>query len=140
LAIARRVEILSRVPLFEGLSKRQLEAIARAVSVSSFSEGNEIVVEGSRANFCCVLVEGRVEVVKGDQPVAHLGPGEIFGEIALFDPGPRSATIRALTEVVAIQIPSQGFAAVATADPQIPLRMLKVLAHRIRETTESVIA
>lgn len=139
LALAHRVDVLAAVPLFAGLSKRQLGAIARAVSIGEFPEGSAIVVEGSRGNFCGVLVEGRAEVVKGDHRVAELGPGELFGEIALIDPGPRTATVRALTDVVAIQIPNQGFVEVATADPQIPLRMLKVLAHRVRTATESMI-
>lgn len=138
LAVSRRVEILAGVPLFEGLSKRQLTSIARAVSVAHFDGGSTIVLEGSRASFCCVLVEGSAEAVKGDKVIARFGPGDLFGEIAMIDPGPRTATVRAVTEVTAIQIPHSGFVEVATADPQILMRMLKVLAHRMRKTDESL--
>ncbi|MDP3984179.1 MAG: cyclic nucleotide-binding domain-containing protein, partial [Acidimicrobiia bacterium] len=70
--------------------------------------------------------------------IARLGPGDLFGEMAILDPGPRSATVQALTEAVAIQLERDRFNAVATADPRIPLRILQVLARRLRETTELI--
>ncbi len=138
LAITRRMEVLARVPLFAGLTKRQMQAVARVCSSHRWSPESLIVAEGSRDQFCYVIVEGTVDVRRKDHLVAQLGPGEFFGEIALFDPGPRSATVTTATEVLAVGLPRQGFLDVAAKDPQILLRMLATLARRVRETTEKL--
>jgi CRP-like cAMP-binding protein len=83
-------------------------------------------------------VEGSAEVFKGGTSIARIGPGDMFGELAIFDPGPRTATVRTLSEVIAIRIQQGPFARVVTADPRIALRIMKDLARRLRETTEMV--
>jgi CRP/FNR family transcriptional regulator, cyclic AMP receptor protein len=138
LAIARRMEVLARVPLFAGLSKRQLQALARACSSHRWPAGSLIVAQGSSDQVCYILVEGTVEVVRGGQPIARLGPGDFFGEIALLDPGPRSASVTTATDVLAVRLPRPGFLDVALNDPQVVLRMLEALARRVRETTEKL--
>lgn len=97
-----------------------------------------MVIEGAKSESCFVIVEGTVEVVKGGRSIARLGPGDFFGEIALLDPGPRTATVRTQSEVLAVQLPRTGFLEVAQENPKILLRMAEALARRIRETTESL--
>ncbi|MGH8927404.1 MAG: cyclic nucleotide-binding domain-containing protein [Acidimicrobiia bacterium] len=126
------------MPLFSGLSKRQLKDIARITDTVHFDAGYDIVVEDSPANFCCILVEGSVEVIKGGRRIAQMGPGELFGEMAVIDSGPRSATVRSLTEVLTIQIPRRAFADVASSDPRIQMRMLEVLARRLRNASKEI--
>jgi CRP/FNR family transcriptional regulator, cyclic AMP receptor protein len=138
LALAKRMESLAHVPLFAGLSKRQLQTLGRACSSHQWPAGALIVAEGSSDQFFYVIVEGAVDVERSGRTVAHLGRGDFFGEIALLDPGPRSATVRTATEVVAVGLTRRGFLDVATGDPQISLRMLAALARRIRETTEKI--
>ncbi len=135
ITLARRVEFLSGLPLFAGLPKRQVTSIARITETIRFAPGQEIVIEGARGDFCFMLVEGAAEVVREGALVARLGPGEVFGELALLDPGPRSATVRSMTEVVAIRIEREALEKVITTDPRIALRMLQVLARRLRVTT-----
>ena len=108
LALTRRMEVLRGLPLFAGLSKRQLQALARVCSSHQWPADSLIVAEGSHDQFCYVVVEGTVDVVRGEQTIARLGPGEFFGEIALFDPGPRSATVTTATDAVAIRTSPQG--------------------------------
>jgi CRP-like cAMP-binding protein len=138
LAIARRVEVLGRVPLFAGLSKRQQQAVARACSTHGWPPDALIVAEGSSDQFCYVVVEGSVDVLRKGRLVAQLGPGEFFGEIALLDPGPRSATVKTSTDVVAVGLSRAAFLKVAGSDPSIMLRMLESLARRVRDTTEKL--
>jgi CRP/FNR family transcriptional regulator, cyclic AMP receptor protein len=135
-ALTRRMEVLARIPTFAGLSKRQLQALARACTSHRWPAGALIVAEGSNDQYCYVVVEGTVEVVRRGQSVAVLGPGEFFGEIALLDPGPRTATVMTASEVVAVCLPRQGFVDVALKDPQVSLRMLGALARRVRDMTE----
>ncbi len=138
LAVARRMELLARVPLFTGLTKRQLQALAKTCDTHRWPAGALIVAEGSYDQYCYVVVEGTVEVVRGGNPVAVLGPGEFFGEVALFDPGPRSASVTTATDVVAVGLGRQGFVDVVLNDPQIALRTLGAMARRVRETTEKL--
>ena len=138
LAVARRMELLARVPLFTGLTKRQLQALAKTCDTHHWPAGALIVAEGSHDQYCYVVVEGTVEVIRGGNQVALLGPGEFFGEVALFDPGPRSASVTTATDVVAVGLGRQGFVDVVLNDPQVALRTLGAMARRVRETTEKL--
>lgn len=138
LALSRRMDALASVPLFAGLSKRQLQSLARACSSHRWPADSMIVSEGSSDQHCYVIVEGMVAVERGERHVAELGPGEIVGEIALFDSGPRSATVTTATEVLAVGLPRKGFVEVAMSDPRVALRMLETMARRVRETTEKL--
>lgn len=122
--------------MFAELKKGQVRSIARITETVRYPAGEEVVTEGSIGDFCAIIVEGSAEVTKGSASIAKLGSGELFGELALVDPGPRSATVRALNEMTAIKIDQDAFAKVVTEDPRIALRVLQVLARRVRETTE----
>ena len=136
ITLSKRQELLSKVPLFADLKKRELATIARITETARFPHSHEIVVEGSPGDFCCIIVEGTADVIKDGSRIARLGPGDLFGEMAILDPGLRSATVRTVTEVVAIRVQRDEFIKVATADPRVALRVLEVLARRLRETTE----
>jgi CRP/FNR family transcriptional regulator, cyclic AMP receptor protein len=140
LAIAQRVEVLARVPMFAGLSKRQRQAMARVCSSRRWPPDSRVVVEGSKDQFCFIIVEGTVDVHRAGRRIAELGPGEFFGEMEMLDPGPRgrSATVTTVTEVLAVELSRKAFVDVAAGDPQILLGMLKALARRVREATEKV--
>jgi CRP/FNR family transcriptional regulator, cyclic AMP receptor protein len=138
LAITQRMDVLARVPLFAGLSKRQRQAMARVCSSRRWPAESRVVVEGSRDQFCFIIVDGTVDVHRAGHLLAKLGPGEFFGEIALLDPGPRSATVTTTSEVLAVELSRKAFVDVAAGDPQILLGMLEALARRVREATEKV--
>jgi len=138
ISIIKRQEFLSAVPLFSGLKKRELASIARITETARFPHSHEIVIEGSPGDFCCIIVEGAADVIKDGTRIARLGPGDLFGEMAILDPGPRSATVRTVTEVLAIRVQRDEFIKVATADPRVALRILEVLARRLREATEQL--
>jgi CRP-like cAMP-binding protein len=135
---ARRLELLAAVPLFDGLKKRQLANLARMTETARFQPGHEIVVEGTPGDFCCIIAEGTAQATKAGSSIARFGPGDLFGELAILDGGVRSATVRTLTEVVAIRVQRDAFCEVATADPRIALRILEVLASRLRTTTDQL--
>ena len=88
LAITQRMEVLARVPLFGGLSKRQRQAMARVCTSRHWPPDSRVVVEGSNDQFCFIIVEGTVDVHRAGHLIAKLGPGEFFGEIASSIPDP----------------------------------------------------
>lgn len=131
------MELLEKVPLFGGLSKQHLKAIARVASVRTYGPGDRVVTEGSKTASCYVIVEGFADVLKGEIQVATLGPGDVIGEIALLDRAPRSASVFAAGDVVVLQVSRPALLAVLEQDPKVALRMLEVMAHRLRITTEA---
>ncbi len=138
LAIKLRMEVLARVPLFAGLSKRDMRSVAGACVSRRWPAGSCVVAEDSKDQICYVIVEGTVDVSRNGRTIAQLGPGEFFGEIALLDPGPRSATVTAVTEMTSVELSRKSFLEVAGGDPSILLRMLEALARRLRETTDKL--
>jgi CRP-like cAMP-binding protein len=122
--------------MFADLKKTQIRSLARITETARFPANHEIITEGDKGDF--VIVEGTAEVTKGGALIARIGPGDMFGELAIFDPGPRSATVRTLSDVVAIRIRQEPFGKVVTADPRIALRVMKDLARRLRDTTEMI--
>src|SRR5207247_4672333 len=80
---AQRAELLSRVPLFSGLSRRHLRKLAEACTDARYRPGTTIVVEGRPGDTFFVIVEGQAAVLRGVRRAARLGPGDFFGEIAL---------------------------------------------------------
>jgi len=138
LAMKLRTEVLAGVPLFAGLSKRQLQDIARGSISRRWPADCCVVPEDTKAQVCYVIVEGTVDVRRHGRTIAQLGPGDFFGEIALLDPGPRSATVSTTSDMVSVELSRQSFLAVAVHNPAILVRMLEALARRLRETNEKL--
>lgn len=137
-SLARQEELLSKAPMFADLKKNQIRGLARITETARFPANHEMITEGHTGDFCGIMVEGTAEVLKGGASIARIGAGDMFGELAIFDPGPRSATVRTLSEVVAIRIQQGPFDEVVTADPRIALRVMQALARRLRETTDLI--
>lgn len=107
------------VRLFMGLSDRQLSSVLRSARAVEFAPGDRIVTEGSPGDSFFLIRGGTVRVTAGGTEVARLGPGGYFGELALIDQGPRSATVTAETQTTTVEIPSSGFSRSLDADPGI---------------------
>ena len=132
-------EILRRVWLFSQLDQGQLDAISSFTFQKTFGPGELIVEEGHTGNGMYVIVSGNVEVVKAlgtDSPrvVARRGSGEVFGEMALLGEWPRTASVRALDQVECLGIDRWVFLAQLERQPQVSIRMLQILAQRLRES------
>ena len=105
----------------------------------SFSPGEAIFIEGEPGNKTMYLIEkGRVEVLKGDAVVARLGVGEPIGEMSLLLDEPRSATVRALNSVEALEITGENFGEILTKRPGIGRTIMKALAQRLKNTTKAL--
>ncbi len=129
-----RVEILQRLPLFDGLDEPALQKIAAAAEERSFTTGDVLVREGSLGMAVFFVVDGHCEVRHDatGKVLATLGPGEIFGEMALLDPGPRTASVVALDDVVVYTLSNWHFKPIVEEHPTVALHMLKTMASRFR--------
>ena len=132
-------EVLRRIWLFSGLSQDQLDAISSFTFRATFNPGELIVEEGRTGNGCYVIMAGEVEVVKGlgaesQRVLARRGSGEVFGEMALLGEWPRTASIRALGQVECLGIDRWVFLSQLEGQPQVAIKMLQVLAQRLRDS------
>ena len=133
--MARRgSDVLGRVPLFSGLSKRHLRGLAGIASQERFVEGATLAEEGEPGDSFYVLLAGQAKVVRRGRRVADLMPGDFFGEISLLDGGPRTASVVAVTPIEVLSLSHKPFQDLLEREPSIVLKMLEELARRLRAT------
>ena len=130
-------EVLGALPLFTGVPKRHIRAIAKLAWPVDHAPGDVIVQAGDRGNSMYLLLEGRARVFGKSR---LLQPGDFFGEMALIDGGPRSATIIAASQVRLMMLQRQAFLKVLKQNPQIGLAIMETLAQRVRGLERSVSA
>jgi len=137
--MARRdAELLARVPLFAGLSKRHLRGLAAIAREQRFDEGEAIAREGKPGDDFYVIVSGQAKVLRGKRALGRLTPGDFFGEIALLDEGPRSASVVAETPITVLTINRRPFQTALQREPSVVLKMLEELAGRLRSQERSL--
>lgn len=123
---------LARVGLLEGLSRAELDAFARAARVERVPAGHVLCEEGAPGHEFFLIGEGRSVVERSGRRVARLGSGDSFGELALLDRGPRSATVRAETDMMLFVVDELDFSALLDEVPALARKLLATLADRLR--------
>jgi CRP-like cAMP-binding protein len=127
---------LAKVPIFSECSKREIAIIARAAKEVTHREGTVIAREGERGIGLFLILEGRCLVTIGGKTKAKLGPGDFFGEVALLDGGPRTATVTALSTVRLVGITGWVFRGLLMEHPSIALKTLEAVAGRLRTVSK----
>jgi CRP/FNR family cyclic AMP-dependent transcriptional regulator len=127
---------LAKVPIFSECSKRELMIISRAAKEVTHREGTVIAREGERGIGLFLILEGQARVTIGGKTRAKLGPGDFFGEVALLDGGPRTATVTALTPLRLVGITGWVFRGLLMEHPSIALKTLEAVAGRLRAVSK----
>jgi CRP/FNR family transcriptional regulator, cyclic AMP receptor protein len=135
---AKVAELLARTPLFAELGQDDLEHLAEMARIRTYQRAEVIVREGEPGTGCFMIASGKVEVVKGMHAappavLATLEAGEFFGEMAVIDDHPRSATVRALDETECVAIRRADFLETLQRRPEIAIRLLPILVRRLRQ-------
>jgi CRP-like cAMP-binding protein len=135
------VELLARVPIFSTLEVEDLERIAQLAVPRSFDAGQVVFREGDASDTCYVVHTGHTRAVHqhGDGRIitlATFGPGEIFGELALFEDELRSATVEAIEATGVVAVLGPDMRRLMGEHPQIATRFVIALGRRLRETNE----
>lgn len=124
-------DALADVPLFAALSARQLGKVAGTAFTKRYAKGAALVKAGAPGEAFFVILDGRVTIRSGPRRVA-VGPGEFFGEMALLDGGPRSATVTAADETLVMVVPRSKFVRLLEREPKIAVAMMAELSRRLR--------
>jgi len=128
---------LAEVPLFHGLSNRQLRRIAKLARIRRFASGSAIVRTGDPGTSFFVLLDGEARVVPAGGRARRLAAGESFGEMALLDGAPRSADVVARGEVLTLTISCPSFRKLLRKEPAITEALMRTLAARLRAAERS---
>ena len=132
-----RFEALRKVTLFEGLSDRELEAVAHAAKERRFDTGDTVVVEGEGGVGFFVVADGTARVEAHGTRLGTISPGASFGEVALLDDGGRrSATVVAESPLRVYGLTAWQFTPLLEEHPSIAVKIAKMLARRLREAEE----
>jgi CRP-like cAMP-binding protein len=124
-------ELLARVPLFDGLSKRELAEIANLATRLDLPAGRELTREGSTGQEFIIVLDGDVEVRIDGDVVATPAAGQCYGEIALLTDRPRTATVVARTDVTVEVIGRREFAALLATQPGIEVQLRQAMADHL---------
>ncbi len=131
-----RVIILKSVDMFEGASEQVLADVAAILEETRVARGETIFRKGDLGDSLYVIVEGKVRVFDGDATVGVLGERDIFGELALLDPEPRSASIEATEDTLLFRLDREAFSELMAANIEVVRGVLHVLCERLRRKTE----
>ena len=130
--------MMGAVPIFSGLSDRQLKALARTTKVLSYPPNTPIVKRGEPGIAMYIVLSGAVEVRQGPRVLARLDAGQFFGEMTLADEQPRSADVIAVAPTECAVLSRWEFWGFAKTDTEVLQRMLREMAHRLRDTNRAL--
>src|SRR3954453_18928938 len=133
--------LLARVPVFETLTPDDLDRVAEVTVTRSFGPGHTIFREGDESDTCYVVSSGHARAIRAHADgrtiaLAHFGPGDIFGELAMFDSEKRSATVETLDDVEAVTILGPDMRRLIREHPDLAVKLLISLGRRLRGPNE----
>jgi len=131
-----RLAFLHQVPLFAETSLDDLIAVDHALGSETYLGGEAIVTEGETGDRLCIVYRGEVSVRKGGRVLARLATGDFFGEMALFDDEPRSATVIAVGEVEVLSLQRDRFHSLVQQRPSILMQLCTTLVRRLRQVEQ----
>lgn len=131
---ARTAELLGGLSLFSACSRRELAQFASLSASDELPAGTVLTREGAAGGIAYVIAAGRAEVLRSGRRLATLGPGDVVGELSLIDRRPRSATVRAVTDLEVIEIDGTSFARMLEKSASLRRKLLAALATRLRAT------
>jgi CRP-like cAMP-binding protein len=126
-------ELLAAVPLFEGLSKKQLWQISSLMTPLDIAAGRVLARQGEIGHEFIVLLEGEIEVARDGKVIAVRGAGDYVGEIALLDERPRTATLTARTDIVVEVLNRAEFSSLLAEAPELSSQIRATMARRLAE-------
>jgi len=127
------IQSLGEVPLFSRCTKRELATVARHAETVDLDDGTEMITEGDPGDAFFLILDGKAQVLQDGGEVAEVGPGAWFGELALLDDRPRSATVVAQGPITVAVLGVRMFRTILREFPDISELLLAGLAGQLRD-------
>ena len=136
-------DVVRKAPLFTALDDAAAASLRASMDSVKIAKGSVLFAEGDEGDHLYVIVEGKLKLgtSSGDgreNLLSILGPGEMFGELSLFDPGPRTSTATAVTDAKLLSLGQEKLIPWLATNPNVSLQLLARLAQRLRRTNEAV--
>ncbi|MBN2360951.1 MAG: cyclic nucleotide-binding domain-containing protein [Deltaproteobacteria bacterium] len=133
ISTVEKVLFLKGVELFGQIAGEDLAQIAQIADEVEFDQDQMIIREGDLGDSLFLIISGQVRVHQDEREIAQLGERQVFGEMALLDSEPRSASVTALSDVTLLRIQQEDFLDILTEKAEIALGIIKVLSRRLRD-------
>ena len=136
-------DVLARAGLFQGVAPEAREALAGALQYGDYTRGEQVFTEGEQGDTLFIVLTGKVKVGRRaadgrENMLSVMGPSDMFGELSLFDPGPRTATATVLTDARLASLAHSALRPWLSDRPEISEQLLRVLARRLRRTNDAL--
>ena len=136
-------DVLAAAGLFQGMAPEAAESLAAALHTAEYSRGETVFVEGEQGDTLFVVLSGKVKIGRRaldgrENMLSVMGPSDMFGELSLFDPGPRTATATVLTDARLASLAHTALRPWLSEQPEIAEVLLRVLARRLRRTNDAL--
>jgi len=136
-------EVLAAAGLFQGVAPEAADALAQSLEHREFSRGETVFVEGEQGDTLFIVLSGKIKIGRRaadgrENMLSVMGPSDMFGELSLFDPGPRTATATVLTDGRLASLAHSALRPWLTDRPEIAEQLLRVLARRLRRTNDAL--
>ena len=133
--------VLRRAPLFEGLDEDSARALRRQMSDVKLSRGEHLFLEGQDGDRLYVVLDGKMKLTRAaadgrENLISVIGPGEMFGELSLFDPRPRTSSASAVTDATLAALDHDTLRSWLLERPDVSMHMLQALARRLRRAND----
>jgi CRP-like cAMP-binding protein len=136
-------EVLAKAGLFQGVASEAAEAVAASLEYADYGRGETVFAEGEQGDTLYIVLEGKVKIGRRatdgrENMLSVMGPSDMFGELSLFDPGPRTATATVVTDARLASLAHAALRPWLTNRPEIAEQLLRVLARRLRRTNDAL--
>jgi CRP/FNR family transcriptional regulator, cyclic AMP receptor protein len=136
-----RLDVLSRAPLFEALDSDEARALRSRMTDVALGRGERLFAEGDDGDRLYVVLDGKIKLTRAapdgrENLLSVIGPGEMFGELSLFDPRPRTASASAITDAHLAALAHDKLLVWLTGRPEVALHLLRALAQRLRRAND----
>jgi CRP-like cAMP-binding protein len=141
--VPQEEEVVRRAPLFTALDEAAALSMRASMDTVKIAKGSILFKEGDDGEHLYVIIDGKLKLgtSSGDgreNLLSILGPGEMFGELSLFDPGPRTSTATAVTDAKLLSLSHEKVIPWLKQNPEVSLQLLTRLSQRLRRTNEAV--
>ena len=136
-------EVLAKAGLFQGVAQEAAEALASSLTYGDYTRGEQVFTEGEQGDTLFIVLSGKVKIGRRaadgrENMLSVMGPSDMFGELSLFDPGPRTATATVVTDARLASLAHSSLRPWIKDRPEISEQLLRVLARRLRRTNDAL--
>ena len=136
-------EVLAKAGLFQGVAPEAADALAASLTYSDYTRGEQVFEEGEQGDTLFIVIRGKIKIGRRatdgrENMLSLMGPSDMFGELSLFDPGPRTATAAVLTDARLASLAHTALRPWIKDRPEIAEQLLRVLARRLRRTNDAL--